>query len=104
MMTAGSSELDVLFAAHTQMMRERYAAALAVAGFDAVLVHAGCPPIVFADDQHYPFRAHATFKSFVPLTDVADSWLYFKPGELPLLLFSSPTDFWYKSQPLPESY
>ena len=103
-MPDSSSELDALFSAHTQVLRERYAAALAVSGFDAVLVHAGCPPVVFADDQHYPFRAHATFKSFVPLTDVPDSWLYFKPGEVPLLLFSSPVDFWYKSQALPESY
>jgi len=99
-----STEIAVLFASHTQTMQERSSQALNATGFEALLVHAGCAPGVFADDQHYAFRVNATFKSFVPLTDVPDCWLYVKPGARPTLLFSSPVDFWYKSQPLPESY
>jgi len=99
-----SSQLDALFAAHSELMRERFARALEVSGYDAVLVHAGSPPQVFADDQHYPFRVNAAFKSWVPLTQVPDSWLYFKPGETPLLLFSSPVDFWHKSAAVPTAY
>jgi Xaa-Pro dipeptidase len=98
------TELDALFAAHSKIMGQRCAAALALGDFDALLVHSGAAPVVFADDQLYPFRTNATFKSFVPLTDVPDSWLYLKPGQRPLLLFSSPLDFWHKSQPLPQGY
>jgi Xaa-Pro dipeptidase len=98
------TELDALFAAHSKIMGQRCAAALALCDFDALLVHSGASPVVFADDQSYAFRANATFKSFVPLTDVPDSWLYLKPGQRPLLLFSSPLDFWHKSQPLPQGY
>jgi Xaa-Pro dipeptidase len=103
-MSDSSTELAPLFAAHAQSLCERYAAALDLAGFDAVLLHSGSPPRVYADDQHYPFRANATFKSFVPLTGVPDSWLYFKPGAVPLLLFSSPADFWHQSASAPAGY
>jgi len=96
-----SPDLDTLFAAHADILRRRYAAALADSGYEAVLLHSGSPPLVFADDQHYPFRANASFKSFAPLTDVPDSWLYFKPGDTPLLICSCPVDFWHKSAALP---
>jgi Xaa-Pro dipeptidase len=103
-MPDSSTEFATLFAAHTKTLRERYSAALELAGFEAVLLHSGSPPLLYADDQHYPFHANATFKSFVPLTGVPDSWLYFKPGQTPLLLFSSPADFWHKSASQPAAY
>src|SRR5471032_643859 len=104
MMLDGAPDLDSLFASHTEALRERYAAALEAEGFRSILIHSGSPPAVFEDDQHYPFRANAAFKSWLPLTDVPDSWLYFEPGHTPLLLFNSPIDFWYKSAALPQGY
>src|ERR1700729_58467 len=104
MMLDGAPDLDSLFASHSEALRERYAAALEAEGLRSVLIHSGWPPAVFEDDQHYPFRANAAFKSWLPLTDVPDSWLYFEPGLTPLLIFSRPEDFWYKAAPLPEGY
>jgi Xaa-Pro dipeptidase len=103
-MLEGAPDLDTLFAAHSELLRSRYAGALEACGFTSVLIHAGAPPAVFEDDQHYPFRVNAAFKSWVPLTDVPDSWLYFEPGLTPLLIFSRPEDFWYKAAALPEGY
>jgi Xaa-Pro dipeptidase len=103
-MSDHAAELDALFALHSDLVRERHARALAVGGFNAVLIHSGAAPAMFADDQNYPFKVNAAFKSWLPLTDVPDSWLYFEPGKTPLLLFNSPIDYWYKSAALPQGY
>lgn len=97
-------DLDSLFAEHSQRVRNTYASALAADNCGAALVHAGSPPAIFADDQHYAFRANAAFKLWAPLTDVPDCFIYFEPGRTPLLLFNSPLDFWYKSAALPQGY
>jgi Xaa-Pro dipeptidase len=104
MMSDRVIDLDTLFARHHAALRESYARALEAENFASVLIHAGSAPAVFADDQYYPFRANATFKSWAPLTDVPDCFIYFEPGHTPLLTFSCPLDFWYKSAALPQSY
>ena len=103
-MSERALDLETLFAEHSQIIRERHARALAAADFSAVLVHAGAAPAVFADDQYYSFRVNAAFKAWAPLTDVPDSFIYFEPGRIPLLLFNSPVDYWYKSADLPQGY
>jgi Xaa-Pro dipeptidase len=97
-------DFDPLFAEHMEILRDRYARALAAHHYAAVLVHAGAAPALFADDQQYAFRVNAAFKSWAPLTDVPDCFIYFEPGRAPLLLFNSPLDFWYKSAALPQGY
>jgi Xaa-Pro dipeptidase len=97
-------DLDTLFAEHSQIIRERYARALETENYASLLVHSGASPAVFADDQYYAFRANAAFKSWAPLNDVPDCFIHFEPGRTPLLLFSCPLDFWYKSAALPQGY
>jgi Xaa-Pro dipeptidase len=93
-----------LFADHLEVVATRTAAALAASGFDALLVHAGTPPLLFLDDHHLPFRVQAPFKVWVPLGDAPDSFLYFTPGKQPLLLIHQPVDYWHKSPSLPDAY
>ena len=64
--------------------------ALEASGFASLLIHSGSPPMVFQDDQPYPFKVNAPFKLWAPLTDVADCFIYFEPGRRPLLLFHRP--------------
>jgi Xaa-Pro dipeptidase len=97
-------DLDSLFAEHCTLLQELYARALDAENCAAVLVHSGAQVPIFADDQHYSFRVNAAFKSWAPLTDVPDSFIYFEPGRIPLLLFNSPVDYWYKSAQLPQGY
>jgi Xaa-Pro dipeptidase len=97
-------DLDTLFAEHTEAVRGRYAHALATGNLTSVLVHSGSAVPIFADDQHYAFRANASFKSWAPLTDVPDCFIFFEPGRVPILLFNSPLDFWYKSADPPQGY
>jgi len=93
-----------LFADHLQQVTQRSAAALAKAGYDSLLLHAGTPPLLFLDDHHLPFRVQAPFKVWAPLSDAPDSFVFFKPGSKPRLLIHQPVDYWHKSPSLPEAY
>jgi len=93
-----------LFAEHLEIVKKRSAAALESAGYDALLVHAGTPPLLFLDDHHLPFRVQAPFKVWAPLINAPDSFVYFAPGKKPLLLIHQPVDYWHKSPELPRTY
>jgi len=93
-----------LFAAHLDVVKKRTANALLGAGYDAVLLHSGTPPLIFLDDHHLPYRVQAPFKAWAPLTDAPDSFVYFAPGRKPLLLIHQPVDYWHQSPSLPDSY
>lgn len=93
-----------LFATHLATVMKRSADALAKTGYDALLVHAGTPPLIFLDDHHLPFKAHAPFKVWAPLADAPDSFVHFVPGRKPVLLLHQPADYWHKSPELPRTY
>ena len=92
------------FAEHLDIVKKRSATALETTGFDALLVHAGTPPLLFLDDHHLPFRVQAPFKVWAPLADAPDSFVFFTPGKKPLLLVNQPVDYWHKSPETPNDY
>jgi Xaa-Pro dipeptidase len=93
-----------LFAEHLEGVKKRSASALSATGYDALLVHAGVPPLLFLDDHHLPFKVQAPFKVWAPLIDAPDSFVYFAPGRKPLLLVHQPVDYWHKSPESPRTY
>ncbi len=93
-----------LFAGHLEAVKKRSATALAATGHDALLVHAGTPPLLFLDDHHLPFKVQAPFKVWAPLLDAPDSFVFFAPGKKPLLLIHQPVDYWHKSPESPRTY
>src|SRR5690242_15554264 len=103
-MSSCADDLESTYAAHLETIARRTSRALEAAGFSSVLVHSGCAPMVFADDQHYPFRVNAPFKLWAPLTDVPDCFVYFEPGRRPRMLFHHPRDYWHKPADLPDAY
>ena len=84
---------------HTQMMRADLA--LAAAGFDALVIHAGRPPTQFLDDQDYPYKVNPHFKAWVPIVDNPGCLLVYSPGNKPRVLFYQPDDYWHKTADLP---
>lgn len=96
--------LAPLFHAHLAEIGRRTAAALAATGYDGVILHAGELIGVFEDDQHYPFKAHAPFRWWAPLTDAPGSLVVVRPGEKPRLVFRVETDFWYQPATLPGAW
>ena len=97
-------DFATLHAEHLGTLRSRFDLALSDCGYRSVLVHSGTAPPIFRDDQSYPFKAHAWFKAWVPLTDVPDCFLYYEPGRVPKLLYHQPADFWHLAPPPPQAF
>src|SRR5687767_15001677 len=94
-------ELGRLFSDHLRTVGQRFERALASCGYDSALLFSGTAPMLFRDDNSYPFRVHATFKAWAPLTDVPESFVFVRPGETPVLLLHQPADYWYKPAATP---
>jgi Xaa-Pro dipeptidase len=96
------SSIDQLYLPHLKSLMARTDKALAAAGFDALVVSAGTPPVLFLDDQDYPFKVNPHFKAWVPVVDNPRCILVYKPGIKPTVLFHQPDDFWHKPGKLPQ--
>lgn len=97
-----SKDLSLLYPPHVTEVARRTTEALSRSGFDGVILQSGEGLGWFLDDQHYPYKAHAPFKWWVPLRDAPGSLLYFQPGQRPKLVFFVATDFWYQPAELPK--
>jgi Xaa-Pro dipeptidase len=95
------SSLDQLYAPHLAALMQRTDRSLAQSGFDALVVHAGRPPVQFLDDQDYPFKVNPQFKAWVPIIDNPRCVLVYVPGARPTVLFYQPDDFWHKPAKVP---
>ena len=94
--------LDQLYSQHLNTQMKRADLALAASGFDALVIHAGRPPIQFLDDQDYPYKVNPHFKAWVPILDNPGCLLVYSPGSKPRVLFHQPNDYWHKTADLPE--
>ncbi|BFI97277.1 MAG: Xaa-Pro dipeptidase [Rhodanobacter sp.] len=99
-----NAPLASLYTAHLATLRQCADRALALGGFDHLLVAAGSPPGKFLDDQDYPFVANPHFKHWLPLTDAPDSWIAYTPGAKPKLIFVQPRDYWHVVPEAPHGY
>jgi Xaa-Pro dipeptidase len=97
------SGLDQLYKLHLQTLMRRTEQSLAASGFDALVIHAGCPPTQFLDDQDYPFKVNPQFKAWVPIVDNPRSILVVAPGARLKVLFYQPNDYWHKPARLPQA-
>jgi Xaa-Pro dipeptidase len=89
---------------HVASCQDRWTAALEAERFDAAVIHAGSEIISFLDDYHYPFRPNPHLLAWAPLTRHSESVLIVRPGELPLLYFYQPDDYWYLPPSDPEAW
>jgi Xaa-Pro dipeptidase len=96
-----NANLDQLYAEHLRSVMRRADSALAAGGFDALVVHAGAPPMQFLDDQAYPYKVNPHFKAWVPIVDNPRCILIHVPGKRPRVLFHHPDDYWHKPASLP---
>ena len=96
--------LEATFAPHLDAVCQRTAGALSACGYRALLVHSGSLLPVFEDDRSYPFRAHAPFKVWLPLTDAPDCFVWFEAGLTPRLIIHTAPDYWHKPAELPRAH
>ncbi len=91
------------FSDHLSVVLAQTTRALTDSGYDALLLFSGTRKSVFRDDCHYSFKASAPFKALAPLTDAPDSFIYFKPGHKPQLIFHRDDDYWHQPAQLPDA-
>ena len=89
------SDLGDLYPAHLARLQQYYADAAMLAGCRGILISAGNLHGCFLDDHHYPFVVNPHFKAWLPITDTPDSFIVFRAGETPRLLFNQPADYWH---------
>lgn len=94
--------LDQLYVKHLETIIRRADRSLAATGFDALVIHAGCPPTQFLDDQDYPYKVNPHFKAWVPIVDNPQCLLIYVPGDRVRVLFYQPNDYWHKPAALPQ--
>lgn len=88
------TDYAALYPAHIEAMHGRVEAALAAAGCDGLVVHAGEPMAPPRDDVAYPFRPEPHFAAWLPL-ELPGAALVLRPGCRPVLLYPRSDDFWH---------
>ena len=96
--------LAPLYSQHLATVRQHADQALALGGFDHLLIAAGMPGIKFLDDNHYPYAVSPQFKYWLPLINTPGSWIAYTPGTKPKLVFLQPRDYWHVVPDAPSGY
>jgi Xaa-Pro dipeptidase len=99
-----SATPDLLYPQHLATLCARAERALAMGGYDHLVIAAGRPLSKFLDDQDYPFIVNPHFKHWLPLLDAPGSWLVYTPGQRPKLVFLQPRDYWHVVPAAPTGY
>jgi len=81
------AHLTDLLKRHRQLMQDN--------GLDYLVVPSGVPVSIYLDDMNYPFKSSFLFRTYLPLTEVADSYLVIGLTGKPTLIYYQPVDFWH---------
>jgi Xaa-Pro dipeptidase len=101
---SAAPDWTALYASHLVQLKTRVDAALATAGFDALLIHSGRLRYQFLDDAPYPFKPNPHFKHWIPLTQHPDCWIAYRPGQQPVLVYYQPEDYWHEVPEAPSGW
>lgn len=75
--------------------------ALASAGYDGLIVASGSLRCLYLDDSSYPYRPNPRYQAWVP-SPTPDSFVVYRPGRQPRLVFHQPVDYWFLSPEIPD--
>ncbi len=92
-----------MFTQHIDHVRRHTNSALAVSGYDGVLIYANHPRNYFLDDMPWPYRPNPHFAWWVPeATSYPHSFLHYQPGSRPVLYLHQPRDYWHSVPTAPQ--
>ncbi|MHA7878958.1 MAG: Xaa-Pro dipeptidase [Saccharospirillum sp.] len=94
-------DLD-LYQSHLNTLIQRYTQALVNAGYDQIVISAGSQVVVAEDDRTYPYTPMAFAQQWLPYDLHPDTFIVFKPGEKPRLLWPARADFWHLTPAAPQ--
>jgi len=90
------SHLTDLLTRHRKLMQEN--------NLDYLLIPSGVPVGIYLDDMSYPFKSSFLFRTYLPLTEVADSYLVIGLTGKPTLVYYQPVDFWHSPPSDPDDF
>lgn len=93
-----------LYPAHVAVLQERYEAAAARLGFDAIVVGSGVVQYRWLDDQPHRYVASPHFLQWAPLEEHPGSAVVFRPGQRPALVVCAAEDYWHEPPARPEPW
>jgi len=96
--------LGALYAEHIEIVAARHDQALEQAGASHAVIFSGNPRIAFLDDYQMPFKPNPHFLNWAPLGRLPFSYIVYTPGEMPLLIYFQPHDYWHVVPGTPDGY
>ncbi len=97
------SDLGSLYRDHLRQVTARADHALAGTSYDGLIVGSGSLRYFYLDDSTYPFRTNPRYRAWLPDTS-PDSFVVYRPGNRPKLVFYQPDDYWYLPPADPQGY
>jgi Xaa-Pro dipeptidase len=97
-------DLGQLYPAHIEALCARHDHALETSGAAHAVIFSGAIKYAFLDDRDYPFRANPHFLSWVPLPALPLSYICYTPGDIPVLIYYQPHDYWHPVPGAPDGY
>ena len=97
------SELGESYRDHSRQIMVRADHALAGGGYDGLIVGSGSQRYYYLDDSTYPFRPNPRYRAWLPDAS-PDTFVVYRPGNRPKLVFHQPDDYWYLPPALPDGY
>jgi Xaa-Pro dipeptidase len=95
--------LDQLYGEHLKVVQSRADRALAAGGYDGLITCSGSQVYFYLDDSTYPFRPNPRYRTWLP-DGTPDSFVVYRPGSRPKLVFHQPDDYWFLPPAAPEGY
>jgi Xaa-Pro dipeptidase len=95
--------LDELYSEHLRALMARADGALAAGAYDGLIISSGSQIYYYLDDSTYPFRANPRYRAWLP-DATPDSFVVYRPGGRPKLVFHQPDDYWYLPPEAPQGY
>ena len=88
-------DISELYSQHIGDLLLRHRKIMSEHNIDALLIPSGVPLPIYLDDMNYPFKSSFLFRTYLPLTEVADSYLVINKTGKPTLIYYQPIDFWH---------
>ena len=95
--------LGELYGEHLREVMARADRALIAGGYDGLIIGSGSQVYYYLDDSTYPFRPNPRYRAWLP-DGTPDSFVVYRPGARPKLVFHQPDDYWYLPPASPEGY
>ncbi len=95
--------LGELYGEHLAALMARADRALIAGGYEGLVISSGSQVYYYLDDSTYPFRANPRYRSWLP-DATPDSFVVYRPGGRPKLVFHQPDDYWFLPPAAPEGY